>query len=105
MMRWTDSRRFNRPHLLSPDAVLAAHMAPHLAEQQAALQAQLKESQASNAALAAEIAAQREEAEALLAALEAAARDVEGASELMDGVVEDLGAETRTAEAEIAAAR
>ncbi|CAN8097086.1 unnamed protein product [Discula destructiva] len=90
------------PHLLSAEAVLAAHLAPHLASQQSQLNARLQNMQAANAGLWEAIAAQRAEIDGLLVALEAALTDVDGAAELMDGVpAEELAVESRAMEAEM----
>lgn len=79
-------------------------MAPHLASQQSQLNARLQNVQADNARLFDEVAAQRAEILSLLAALEGALRDVDGASDLLGGVVGDLARETREVELEIMAA-
>lgn len=91
------------PHLLPAEAVLAAHLAPHLASQQSQLNARLQNMQAANAGLWEAIAAQRAEMEGLLGALEGALRDVDGAAELMEGVpAEELARESRAVEVEMA---
>lgn len=91
------------PHLLPASAVLAAHLAPHLANQQSQMNARLQNTQAANATLWAAVQAQRREVEGLLGALEAVLRDVDGAAALMDGVpAEELARESRTVEAEMA---
>lgn len=91
------------PHLLPAEAVLAAHLAPHLASQQSQLNARLQNMQAANAGLWEAIAAQRAEIDGLLGALEGALRDVDGAVELMDGVpAEALARESRAVEVEMA---
>lgn len=90
------------PHLLPADAVLAAHLAPHLASQQSQLNARLQNMQAANTGLWDGIAAQRAEIDGLLGVLESALRDVDGAAELMDGVpAEELARESRVVEAEM----
>lgn len=91
------------PHLLPAEAVLAAHLAPHLAGQQSQMNAKLQNTQAANVALWEGIRAQRAEVEALLHALEAALADVDGAAGLLDGVpAEELARESRGLEAEMA---
>lgn len=91
------------PHLLPAGAVLAAHLAPHLAGQQSQMNARLQNTQAANAALWEAVQAQRREVGQLLGALEAALRDVDGAAALMEGVpAEELARESRTVEAEMA---
>ncbi|KAK3313528.1 Nnf1-domain-containing protein [Apodospora peruviana] len=90
------------PHTLPAETVLAAHLAPHLASQQSQLNAKLQTVQSHNARLFTEIQEQRAEMEQLLAAVEAVLADVDGANELLDGVVEDLAQETRAVEVEMA---
>ena len=92
----------NRPHLLPPETILAAHMAPHLAAQQSQLNARLQTAQAHNRLLFDEIRAQREEAARLLAAVDRVLADVDGANALLDGVVDELVAEGGEAEREMA---
>ncbi|TLD13637.1 uncharacterized protein PgNI_04758 [Pyricularia grisea] len=89
------------PHLLPPEDVLAANMAPLLAAQQNQLNARLQTMQSHNAALFDEIQSQRAEAAALLAELEAACADVGGANALLDEVADELARETRAAEVEM----
>ncbi|KAI0480449.1 Nnf1-domain-containing protein [Xylariaceae sp. FL0804] len=91
------------PHLLPADTVLAAHLAPHLAQQRSRLNARLQTTQAHNARLAAEVRRQRAEMESLAALLEAALRDVDAANQAMDGVAADLAAETRAIEVDLMA--
>ncbi|KAK3692950.1 Nnf1-domain-containing protein [Podospora appendiculata] len=86
------------PHTLPATAVQAAHLAPHLASQQSQLNAKLQNVQAHNARLFEDIRQQRAELEALLAAVEAAVADMEGASGLLDGVVDELALESRDVE-------
>lgn len=93
------------PHTLPPQTVLAAHLHPHLAAQRSQLNARLQNTQAANARLWAEVAAQRAEAEALLAAAERAVADMDGASDLLAEVAEELAAETRAAEAQVRSVR
>lgn len=91
------------PHMLPAEAILAAHLAPHLASQQGQMNARLQNTQAANVALWDEIQKQRAEAEELLGALERALADVDGAAALMDGVpAEELARESRAVEAEMA---
>lgn len=98
-----DAQKNSPPHLLPPDDVLAAHLAPHLASQQSQLNARLQTSQSRNAALFDEIQAQRREAADLLAQLEAVVGDVKGASDalLAAGVADDVARETRAVEVEM----
>ncbi|KAK1769328.1 Nnf1-domain-containing protein [Phialemonium atrogriseum] len=89
------------PHLLPADDVLAAHLAPQLASQQSQLNARLQTAQAHNARLFEEIRAQRAEAAELVAAVERVLADMDGASELLGGVADDLAAEARAVEVEM----
>lgn len=89
------------PHLLPADTVLAAHLAPHLAQQQSQLNARLQTTQAHNAKLFADIQKQRTELEALLSLLEKLFADIDGANQSMDGVVDELAKETRSTEVEL----
>lgn len=90
------------PHLLPADAILAAHLAPHLASQQSQMNARLQNTQAANVALWGEIQRQRAEVDELLGALERALADVDGAAALLDEVpAEELARESRTVEAEM----
>lgn len=90
------------PHLLPADAILAAHLAPHLASQQSQMNARLQNTQAANVALWGEIQGQRAEVDELLGALERALADVDGAAALLDEVpAEELARESRTVEAEM----
>ncbi|KAJ9155057.1 Nnf1-domain-containing protein [Pleurostoma richardsiae] len=93
------------PHLLPADAVLSAHLGPHLTAQQSQLNARLQTVQAHNVRLFEEISAQRAEAEALLAAAERACADVAGASALLEEAgAEDLAREAREVEVEMTGA-
>lgn len=97
----TDSKP-TPPHMLPADAILAAHLAPHLASQQSQMNAKLQNTQAANVALWDEVQAQRAEVDGLLAALERALADVDGAAALLDEVpAEELARESRTVEAEM----
>jgi kinetochore protein NNF1 len=90
------------PHLLPADAILAAHLAPHLASQQSQMNAKLQNTQAANVALWDEIQRQRAEVDELLSALERALADVDGAAALLDDVpAEELARESRAVEAEM----
>ncbi|KAK7755391.1 hypothetical protein SLS62_002618 [Diatrype stigma] len=99
------------PHVLPPEAVLAAHLAPHLAQQQSQLNARLQTTQAHNARLFADIRRQRAEVESLVALLQKVLDDVDAANAALEegedanggvGVAEDLARETRAVEAEMA---
>lgn len=89
------------PHLLPPDQVLAAHLAPHLASQQSQLNAKLQTVQSHNLALFEEIRRQREEARRMLDAVERVLADVAGANGLLDEVAGDLATESRGVEVEM----
>lgn len=90
------------PHMLPADAVLAAHLAPHLASQQSQMNAKLQNAQAANLALWDEIQRQRAEVDELLGALERALADVDGAAALLDEVpAEELARESRAVEVEM----
>ncbi|KAK4031914.1 Nnf1-domain-containing protein [Parachaetomium inaequale] len=92
------------PHTLPAATILHAHLTPHLATHQSQLNAKLQNTQAANAQLWAEIQAQRAEMEALLAGVEKAVRDMDGASGLLGGgVADELAAETRAAEGDVRA--
>ncbi|KAI1469537.1 Nnf1-domain-containing protein [Daldinia caldariorum] len=90
------------PHMLPPDQILAAHLAPHLAQQQSQLNAKLQTVQAHNAKLFSDIQKQRAEMQSLMALLQKVFEDIDGANSQMDDVVDDLAKETRTVEAEMA---
>ncbi|KAK1986836.1 Nnf1-domain-containing protein [Colletotrichum cereale] len=89
------------PHLLSPDEVLAAHLAPRLASQQSHLNARLQNTQASNESLFATIQSQRAEIDALLAQLESHITDIDGANAMLVDVAPELAAEARASEAQM----
>lgn len=84
-----------RPHLLPPEQIVAAHLAPALASQQSQLNARLQTMQSHNVALFEEIRAQREAARRMLDAVERILADVEGANGLLDEVVGELAEESR----------
>ncbi|UNI14071.1 Tyrosinase [Purpureocillium takamizusanense] len=92
-----DTPKPTPPHLLPPEAILSAHLAPALAPHQSLLNARLQTSQGRNALLADEVRRQRADVEALLARLEAAVDDVRGANAALGAVAEDLAAESRLA--------
>ncbi|KAI3400975.1 hypothetical protein diail_1183 [Diaporthe ilicicola] len=97
-----DSGKPTPPHMLPADAVLAAHLAPHLASQQSQMNARLQNTQAANVALWGEVQRQRAEVDELLGALERALADVDGAAALLDEVpAEELARESRAVEAEM----
>ncbi|KAI0180845.1 Nnf1-domain-containing protein [Hypoxylon sp. FL1284] len=88
------------PHMLPPDQVLAAHLAPHLAQQQSQLNAKLQTVQAHNANLFDDIQRQRAEMQSLMSLLRTVFDDIDAANGQMDDVVDDLAEETRMVEAE-----
>ncbi|KAF2962805.1 hypothetical protein GQX73_g10767 [Xylaria multiplex] len=90
------------PHMLPPDEVLDAHLAPHLAQQQSQLNAKLQTTQAHNAKLFEDIKRQRSEIESLVSLLEKVLEDVDNTNHMMDDVVDDVARETRTIEVEMA---
>ncbi|EGO58264.1 hypothetical protein NEUTE1DRAFT_122534 [Neurospora tetrasperma FGSC 2508] len=90
------------PHTLPPSIILSAHLAPHLTTTHSSLTTTLQQTQAENHQLFQEIQAQRAEIEELLAVVEKALKDIEGANELLEGVVEKgLVEETRGVDGEI----
>ena len=84
--------------------MLAAHLAPHLAQQRGQLNARLQTTQAHNARLFAEVQRQRAEAADLVALLVAALDDVDAAADMLAAEAPDLARESRDVEADIAAA-
>ncbi|OTA98853.1 hypothetical protein M426DRAFT_325645 [Hypoxylon sp. CI-4A] len=89
------------PHMLPPDQILAAHLAPHLKQQQSQLNAKLQTVQAHNAKLFSDIQAQRAEMQSLMGLLQKVFEDIDGANGQIEDVVEDLANETRVVEAEL----
>ncbi|KAJ1337469.1 kinetochore protein NNF1 [Microdochium nivale] len=90
------------PHTLPAEQVFAAHLAPHLKQQQSQLNAKLQTTQAHNARLFDEVQQQRAEMESLVQLLEKTLEDIDSASQMMDEVAGDLARETRTVEVEMA---
>ncbi|GKT53834.1 spindle pole protein [Colletotrichum tofieldiae] len=86
---------------LTPDEVLAAHLAPRLASQQSHLNARLQNTQASNESLFAAVQSQRAEIDALLAQLESHVADIDGANAMLVDVAPELAAEARASEAQM----
>jgi kinetochore protein NNF1 len=91
-----------RPHLLPAPEVMAAHLAPHLAQQQSQLNAKLQNTQAHNRKLFDDIQKQREEMQSLLNLVGKMFKDIDATNDMLDGVVEDIAKETRTVEVEMA---
>ncbi|CAK7208285.1 hypothetical protein SBRCBS47491_000040 [Sporothrix bragantina] len=103
------------PHTLPAETVMAAHLAPQRKAQRQLLEERLAAVQEANAAKFALLTAQQNEAGQLVAALERALADAEGAAALLDGaaaggndtdsgdntLVSELARETRAAEVEM----
>ncbi|KAL0930886.1 mind kinetochore complex component [Colletotrichum truncatum] len=89
------------PHLLPPEDVMKAHLAPRLASQQSHLNARLQNTQASNESLFASIQSQRAEIDALLTQLEGHIADIDGANAMLVDVAPELASEARDAEAQM----
>jgi hypothetical protein len=92
----------NRPHRLPPSTLLAASLQPFLAAERTSLQSKLAAVEARNVVLAETVAHQRNEADALVTALERAVHDLERAGRLAQGEggqdVGGLARETRAIE-------
>lgn len=88
--------------MLPAEQVFAAHLAPHLKQQQSQLNAKLQTVQAHNARLFDEVQRQRAEMESLVQLLEKTMEDIDSASQMMDELADDLAEETRTVEVEMA---
>ncbi len=72
------------PHLLPPQHVLTAHLAPVLAAQQSQLNARLQTTQGANARLWEGIQSQRQEIELLVKGLEKEVQDLETTGRLLE---------------------
>lgn len=92
------------PHLLPPNAILAAHLHPALTAHQSQLNARLQTTQSQNALLYDEVRRQRAEIAALLDRLDAVVADVQVANDAFRPVADDLAAETREGLAAVKAA-
>lgn len=92
------------PHLLPPNAILAAHLHPALTAHQSQLNARLQTTQSQNALLYDEVRRQRAEIAALLDRLDAVVADVQVANDAFRPVADDLAAETREGLAAVEAA-
>ncbi|KAI9806248.1 MAG: hypothetical protein M1825_006363 [Sarcosagium campestre] len=77
------------PHTLPAEAILAAHLAPFLAQQQSQLNAKIQTAQCENAALMETIQAQREEIRRLVDGLETMVEDLEAAAVEVETAVRD----------------
>lgn len=86
---------------MSAGEVLDAHLGPHLVAQRGQLNAKLQTVQGENGRLFEEIQMQRREMEELLGLVERTLSDMDGASVLLDEVVDELVEETRAAEIEM----
>ncbi|CAD6572188.1 MAG: hypothetical protein ASARMPREDX12_004996 [Alectoria sarmentosa] len=87
------------PHMLPPQSLYLAHLAPYLASTQSQLETELQSAQADNEQLAKGVERQRDEVERLVGGLEAVISDLEGANGAMSDVVE--GSELRKEAMEI----
>lgn len=70
----------DRPHTLGANELYQAHLAPHLAQAEAALDSKLDAVQRENVQLAGRIEQQRREIQQMLSGIEAVVSDVEGAA-------------------------
>ncbi|KAJ2898694.1 putative mind kinetochore complex component protein [Zalerion maritima] len=93
------------PHTLPPETILAAHLAPHLVAHQSQLNARIQTIQSKNAALWEEVQSQRAEIATMLEGLDNAVNDLDGATELLEPIVDDVGKETRDIEMEMETAK
>lgn len=88
--RWEVDRsrsHITSPHTLPPSTILAAHLAPYLAQQQADLDTRIQATEAQNVVLTDTIGAQHEEIHRLLGQLQGLVGDLNGAADALDGVV------------------
>ena len=81
------------PHMLPPQSLYLAHLAPYLASTQSQLEAELQAVQVENEQLAKGVETQKDEVERLVSGLEAVIADLEGANGAMSNVAE--GSEIR----------
>jgi len=86
---------YQRPHLLPPSQILAAHLSPTLASAQSQLNAKLQTTQSQNATLYQTILEQRAEIEHLMEGLEGCVRDLEEADGKLAGEVGGLNSVVR----------
>ena len=94
----------SRPHLLPPQSLYLAHLAPYLTSTQTQLQNELQALQTENETLAKGIEGQRVEVGRLVGGLEAVIRDLEEANGVMEGVEVGRG-ETLEVEGEVGGRR
>ncbi|MCJ1310872.1 hypothetical protein MMC25_004540 [Agyrium rufum] len=83
------------PHMLPPESIYLAHLAPYLRGVQGDLETKVQATEEENRNLESEIQTQREEIEAILSGLEDVVRDLEGANQVLDARVEDDGGAMR----------
>ena len=81
------------PHMLPPQSLYLAHLAPYLASTQSQLETELQAVQIENEQLAKGVERQRDEVERLVSGLEAVVADLEGANGAMSDATE--GGEVR----------
>ncbi|KAL9596949.1 MAG: hypothetical protein Q9219_005460 [cf. Caloplaca sp. 3 TL-2023] len=74
------------PHTLPPERLYLAHLGPYLLQAEDELTSELKRLQSDNEELVESIQGQREEAEQLVAGLEAFITDLERANDVMDSI-------------------
>lgn len=91
MGRVTDNKSGSRPHTLPPEELYLAHLSPQLQPIQSELESRLRATQSRNEELVDSIRRRREEVDALVVGLEAVVRDLEGANEVLGGVVQEHG--------------
>lgn len=84
--RWRIWLILDRPHLLPPSALLAAHLAPSLTAAQGRLNAKEQTLESVNAELYEVVKGQWDEIEGLVAGVEGIVKDLEGAGGEMSGV-------------------
>lgn len=96
-------RDTDRPHLLPPQDILAAHLSSRLAAHQSLLNARLQTTQAQNALLADHVRQQRQEMDELLRQLDRAVEDVRGANAVLGAVADELAAEARAVDGQLRA--
>ncbi|KAK4123376.1 Nnf1-domain-containing protein [Parathielavia appendiculata] len=91
------------PHTLPAATILQAHLRPHLQTHRTRLTTLLQTTRSANAQLWDEIQSQRAEMEALVADVEKAVHDMDGANELLSEVVDEIAVETRAADGDVRA--
>ena len=86
-------RLVRSPHMLPPQSLYLAHLAPYLASTQSQLETELQAVQVENEQLAKGVERQKDEVERLVSGLEAVIADLEGANGAMSDVA--VGSEMR----------